>query len=178
VSNARPGAIDDDGLPASIAPDRDRPPSILVIGYGNELRGDDALGPLAARAIAEWNLGHVRTLDLHQLTPELAEPLAAVQYALFLDAAQHLPPDTPPFAQQLTTDGPPITGHAAGPQALLRLAEQLYGACPTAYLIAIPGVCFDFGAALSPAAANGLDHALVLARALIEQICQASQNSV
>jgi hydrogenase maturation protease len=149
-----------------------------VIGYGNELRGDDALGPLAARAIAGWNLGHVRTLDLHQLTPELAEPLAAVQFALFLDAAQHLPPDTPLFVQHLNMDGLPITGHAAGPQALLRLAAQLYGDSPTAWLIAIPGVCFDFGAALSPAAANGLGHALELARTLIEPICQASQNSV
>jgi Ni,Fe-hydrogenase maturation factor len=27
--------------------------SVLVIGYGNELRGDDAAGPRVARAVAD-----------------------------------------------------------------------------------------------------------------------------
>ena len=34
----------------------------LVIGYGNELRGDDALGPCAARRIAGWGLADVTAL--------------------------------------------------------------------------------------------------------------------
>ncbi len=152
---------------ASTTDDGHDQPSILVIGYGNELRGDDALGPLAARAIATWGLSYVHTLDIHQLTPELAEALAAVQFALFLDAAQHLPPEMPPQVEQLNAGGPPISGHAAGPQALLSLAKHLYGACPKAWLLTIPGICFDFGTALSPSAVQGLTQALILARALI-----------
>jgi Ni,Fe-hydrogenase maturation factor len=49
--------------------------AILVIGYGNELRGDDAIGQWVARAVAA-----------HQLTPELAEDLAHTDYAVFVDA--------------------------------------------------------------------------------------------
>jgi len=45
---------------------------ILLIGYGNELRGDDAIGPLVARALAELRLPGTQVLALTQLTPELA----------------------------------------------------------------------------------------------------------
>lgn len=157
----------------------DRRPTILVLGYGNELRGDDALGPLAARAIASWGLSGLHVRDLHQLTPELAEPLAAAQMALFIDASQQLPAESPLAAQQLSAGGPPIAGHAAGPQNLLRLATQLYGTCPIAYLIAIPASSFDFGAPLSPGAACGLAEALRLARAMITQYrCQQSSTTL
>ena len=56
----------------------------LVIGIGNPLRGDDGIGwRLAAQLPAGSGLG-VRCRQ--QLTPELAEELAAVERVLFLDA--------------------------------------------------------------------------------------------
>src|SRR5947208_15429626 len=60
--------------------------SILVVGYGNELRGDDAAGPRIAREVAAWGLPQVRTLAAHQLTPELAAELAHADAAIFVDA--------------------------------------------------------------------------------------------
>ena len=59
----------------------------LVIGYGNELRRDDGLGPQAARAVAGWGMPGVLALSCHQLTPELAEIVADAEEALFIDAA-------------------------------------------------------------------------------------------
>ena len=61
----------------------------LVIGYGNELRGDDGAGPSVGRAVASWHLPGVRTLAVHQLTPELAEDLAQTKRVVFVDAAVH-----------------------------------------------------------------------------------------
>ena len=56
----------------------------LVIGIGNPLRSDDGIGwRLAAQLPAGAGLG-VRCRQ--QLTPELAEELAAVERVLFLDA--------------------------------------------------------------------------------------------
>ena len=59
----------------------------LVIGYGNELRGDDAAGPRVAAAVEQWQLPGVRVLILHQLTPELADPIASSGLVIFVDAA-------------------------------------------------------------------------------------------
>src|SRR5262245_30725916 len=58
--------------------------SVVVVGYGNELRGDDAVGPRVAQAVAAWDLPGVCGLAIHQLTPELAEILAAAARAIFV----------------------------------------------------------------------------------------------
>ena len=60
---------------------------LLVIGYGNELRGDDGVGPRVARAVSDWRLPGVTALAVHQLAPELAEPLSLSDAAVFVDAA-------------------------------------------------------------------------------------------
>ena len=71
--------------------------SSLVIGIGNPLRGDDGIGwRLAAQLPAGAGLV-VRCRQ--QLTPELAEELAAVERVLFLDA--WLGPDGSGVASQL-----------------------------------------------------------------------------
>jgi len=54
---------------------------VLVIGYGSELRGDDAAGPTAARRLRSTGLS---ALDVHQLTPEIAERSAAARVVFFL----------------------------------------------------------------------------------------------
>src|SRR5947209_7059306 len=35
---------------------------VLVIGYGNELRGDDGVGPCVARTVASWQRPGLRAL--------------------------------------------------------------------------------------------------------------------
>ena len=47
---------------------------LLIIGYGSELRSDDAAGVVAARELARYGL---RAIPVHQLTPDLAESVAA-----------------------------------------------------------------------------------------------------
>jgi hydrogenase maturation protease len=49
---------------------------VLVIGYGNTLRRDDAVGPLSAEEVSRWGRPGVVPLDLAQLLPELAERLS------------------------------------------------------------------------------------------------------
>ena len=57
--------------------------NVLVIGYGNELRCDDGIGQ---RVVKELHLSKVKSLAVHQLTPELAETLANADLAIFVDA--------------------------------------------------------------------------------------------
>src|SRR5580704_15594719 len=85
--NAANGKGSESGPPSALAADSsllttdsslsDPGPRTLVIGYGNPLRSDDALGWHASRLLAQALAGQeVDVITCHQLTPELAEPLS------------------------------------------------------------------------------------------------------
>jgi hydrogenase maturation protease len=164
--------------------------SVVVIGCGNDLRGDDALGPLAATAVAAWDMPGVQALAIHQLMPELAEALAEADLAIFVDA--RVP--TPSFLCQGSGPGceeeeivsvQPIEaaasdsalGHTGDPGALLALTKALYGRCPAAVSITVPARSFAFGAGLSPAAERGLVAALQQIRILIAKVTYATSTA-
>ena len=66
---------------------------MLIIGYGNPMRGDDGLGPLAAEYFQQrfGEDGAVAVRTVHQLTPDLAEQLAGTEMAVLIDARQAAP---------------------------------------------------------------------------------------
>lgn len=131
---------------------------LVVIGYGNELRRDDGVGPLVARAVADWRLPGVLALASHGLVPELAEHLSRAERALFVDAKRasrlELAEVRPAPAAAL--------GHAGGPGWLLSLAEEVLGRAPAAWLITVPAAEFGHGEGLTPLAQAGLAEALAL----------------
>jgi hydrogenase maturation protease len=133
---------------------------VLVIGYGNTLRGDDAVGPLIAEQVATWNWPEVRSLLVHQLTPELAAELTQVETVFFVDAG--LATDSPQLERIYPTEVVTGLDHAWSPGILLRLAKLLYGAAPIAYQLLIPARQFDYGQPLSAIAQNGLDWAITI----------------
>lgn len=61
---------------------------VIVIGYGNTLRSDDGAGQKVAEILASWHLPQVRSISVHQLTPELAAPIAEAELAIFVDVYQ------------------------------------------------------------------------------------------
>jgi hydrogenase maturation protease len=149
----------------------DRPCSCVVIGYGNDLRGDDAVGQYVAMAVARWRRDGVVALATHQLTPELATWLVPATIAIFVDASRV--EDGPPTAriQRIEpANSQLVQGHTGDPRALLALTQLAYGRCPSAWWITIPARHFDFGAALSPAARCGAAAALWHIRALVTPI--------
>ena len=138
----------------------------LVIGYGNELRGDDAVGPRVAAAVNEWNFNGVIAQAVPQLTPELAEPISHAQLAVFVDAAAA--PNTEEVQISRLDPSVPsdLDSHLGDPRALLALSRAVYGRCPTAWLITIPTLGFDFGAPLSALAGRGVRTALTAIKKL------------
>jgi hydrogenase maturation protease len=136
--------------------------TVLVIGYGNTLRGDDGIGYQVAETIAEWQLSQVRSIAVHQLLPELAADIAEVEMVIFVDAVVTVNP-----AQPDITITPLVAGgdenfstHIITPQLLLGLTQKLYAATPDAYLLTIPAIDFTLGANLSSIASSGKDLAL------------------
>lgn len=157
-------AADSPGPPAAAAR------RVLVIGYGNTLRGDDAFGPLVAerlRRVADPR--HVDVLACHQLTPELAADIAACDHVIFVDATVAAP------AGQL--DCRELTGeeaatnallHSVGPEQLLALASLVYGRSPSATLVCVGGLCFEVGdQQLSPPVAAAVPSAVARIQELL-----------
>jgi hypothetical protein len=62
-------------------------PGVLVVGYGNPLRGDDAVGWRVAESIvSDPRLAGAHVMTAHQLLPELAVELGEAGLAVLVDA--------------------------------------------------------------------------------------------
>lgn len=129
---------------------------ILIVGYGNELRGDDAAGVRVARAVATWELPNVSVLAVPQLTPELAATLAGVEYAIFVDAGPGSAEVDFGVTPLAPCAGGRLEGHTADPGSLLGLSETLYQRSPNAWLLTIPYASVDLGADLSTPTVRGV----------------------
>ena len=144
--------------PAPVAP-------LLVFGWGNLSRGDDALGPLCIerlRALAA-PAAAVDYLDDYQLQIEHALDLVGRRRVLFVDASLSC---RAPFELTQLHAAPDIsfTTHALTPQALLQVFCDLRGeAPPPCTLLAIRGESFELGAPPSPEALAHLAAALAWA---------------
>jgi hydrogenase maturation protease len=132
---------------------RETTPRVLLIGYGNVLRGDDALGPMAVerlRHLLTESLQNVELLSCHQLAPELAERLAQCDRAIFVDAEACGEPGTVGVRRlsPAAANVPSLTHHVH-PAALLALARELYGRAPEALLVTGAAATFDSRESLS-----------------------------
>jgi hydrogenase maturation protease len=139
-------------------------PRVLVIGYGNTLRGDDGAGP----AVAERLRGRrgVEARAVHQLTPELAPALAEADAAVFVDARVargDAGVEVTPLAPG--GDGPPL-GHGSDPRALLALTHALHGRVPRAWWVTLPAESFELGETLSAVTREAVTRAVDVIRAL------------
>jgi hydrogenase maturation protease len=143
----------------------------LVIGFGNPLRGDDGIGPAVAEALAnETATDRCQIIVCHQLTPDLAEPIAAAALVIFIDAAVDVSPGKIAI-REVQGMAPRSSGlfHAADPAALIDLAKRLYGQAPKAFLVTIGASSLDLGYGLSAAATAALPEAIAAVRALISE---------
>jgi hydrogenase maturation protease len=131
---------------------------ILVIGYGNTLRGDDGIGPAVAEAVAALGLPGVRVIVAHQLTPELAADLAGARLAVFVDAAVKGEPVT--AVRIGAAEFGAVMTHTAEPRGLLALCTAVYGQCPEAWLVTAAGSDFGFRDGLSPTGRENAREAL------------------
>jgi hydrogenase maturation protease len=142
----------------------------LIIGYGNPLRGDDAVGWLAAQRLAESpDAAHTDVRVLQQLSPELAEPLARARRVIFIDACDGGLPGTvtwQPLDAALEPDN--AFTHRLTPASLLASARQLYGRAPAAVVITIAGESFDYGETLSPAVGQALPQVVRLVTTMVD----------
>jgi hydrogenase maturation protease len=145
-------------------------PKVLIIGYGNSLRGDDNVGCHVAQMLNQHYQAdpEVRVIGSHQLTPEMAEDIAASEFVLFLDAAAGEPAGNTKTVAVNPQPGPASFAHHLNPALLLAAAMELYGSAPPAQLLTMVGGTFEFGERLSPVVTQRLPAFFAEAHALVE----------
>jgi hydrogenase maturation protease len=145
-----------------------RPPQVLVIGFGSPIRGDDALGPIAAERLEDRIFSeHVRIITRHVLTSELVAEVSEATLVIYIDAAME-----GPIGEVLCR---PLVGaseagmnmaHFFDPRELLAWTRELYGQQPEAYLVSVRGVTYSFAKyQLSPTVEAAVEP-------LLDQVCQ------
>jgi hydrogenase maturation protease len=148
--------------------------ALLVFGYGNPSRGDDALGPVfVARAAGLLSrrvaAGELELLTDFQLQVEHALDLVGRREVLFVDASVSC--DAPFRYRRLARAADrSLTSHAVSPSALLEAYHAVTGTePPAAGLLSIRAERFELGESLSPAAEANLDQALAFFRARFDR---------
>ncbi|MGK7897404.1 MAG: hydrogenase maturation protease [Xenococcus sp. (in: cyanobacteria)] len=144
--------------------------NFVVIGYGNSLRSDDGAGQIVANTIAEWELSGVKSLAVHQLTPELAENISQVDTVIFVDAVvtDSANPESVQIQKIKAADHNNSLGHNCDPRSLIAMTQILYGKVVTAYWVLIPAVNFDFGEQFSCVTKRAIDIALKQVKKIID----------
>ncbi len=138
---------------------------ILVIGYGNRLRGDDGVG-LAVAEKVEQTMPGVTVLLRQQLVPEMAEEISAASTVIFVDARDGNEPGRVRCARVRRHPPAALFGHAQGPEALLALAADLFEHEPDAFVVTVDVARTDLGTDLSPVVAEAVPTACEVIRML------------
>lgn len=145
------------------------PPPLLIIACGNPSRGDDALGPLCIEQLAVLAVPEVELLEDFQLQIEHAVDLEQRELALFIDASVSCPAPYQ-FTRLHPIRDASYSSHALSPAAVLHVYQQVYQRPPPpAFQLAIRGINFELGEALSVAAQGYLDAALLFIQQLLTQ---------
>lgn len=126
---------------------------ILIIGYGNTLRGDDGIGWHAAEQLrTSLTRSDITITTCHQLTMELSEPISEATHLILIDASTGPEPGVIAMTQvepdRALADS---MHHHMLPAALLAYTEALYGVCPPSWLWTVTAAQYDFSEQLSPA---------------------------
>lgn len=144
---------------------------MVLFGYGNPSRGDDALGPLLLERAEAWLAGHpglsVEPVADFQLQIEHALDLQGRDLALFLDADVACP--TPYSLRRVVPrQDASYSTHELSPEAVLHVYREVTGEDPPpAYILSVRGERFELGELLSQAAARHLEAAWVLLQQLL-----------
>jgi hydrogenase maturation protease len=145
------------------------PADVLVVGVGNDLRGDDGVGLAVIRELARAGIPGLQAVWSHQLVPELVEPIAAARMVVFVDAAEHVRGGV--TVRPITASPPSVGGHHADPAAVLGLARHAGFQVPAAYLVSVPGHDFGVGTKLSRGARAAVPQAVRAVLRLVTEPC-------
>lgn len=154
--------------------------TIRIIGLGNRMRGDDAVGLLAAYRLEDRVGSHVDVIGAESAGVELLELMAGADAVFLIDAMRsgQAPGTTHRFdasAGPITPELFPRSTHAIGVGEALELARTLDVLPNKVILYGIEAGDTDLGHPLSPAVGHALNNVVELVLGEIEaRVCTNS----
>jgi hydrogenase maturation protease len=146
---------------------------VLIFGYGNLSRGDDALGPLLLEMIERSPkpvLDSIEILSDFQLQIEHALDLENRDLVLFVDASV-VGDNAFDFTELKPARDDSYTTHAMSPASVLAVYQSIKKqAPPPCFLLSIKGEAFELGEGLSLAAERHLALACSFAEKLLADL--------
>jgi hydrogenase maturation protease len=145
-------------------------PHPLIIGIGNPLRCDDGLGWTVAEQLSREECTGWDILTVHQLTPELAEWMAAADLVVMIDASREGEPGAlrSRCVSPSSSARPGAVGtHYTTPEELAALTAGVYGRCPPVVVVTMTGADFSVGEQLSHIVSRGIPRLC----AAVRQVC-------
>jgi hydrogenase maturation protease len=145
---------------------------VLVLACGNALRGDDGVALHIASCVNGVCGPDTLVHTDQQWTPELAQPISQAEMVVFLDASASMPPGEI-VCSELGAGGSSASSftHQISPEALLTLAQDLYGSHPShAYLLTVGGASFDLKEGLSEPVRHAIPQAIERIKALLASV--------
>jgi len=142
---------------------------VLIFGYGNLSRGDDALGPLLLEYVeSHCDLESIEIQSDFQLQIEHALDLENRSLVLFIDASVSCVSEFD-FALLEPSRDKSYTTHAMSPAAVLDVYKSIKKQTPPpCFLLSIKAEKFELGEGLSAQAENNLDQACLFAGQLLQ----------
>lgn len=125
---------------------------ILIIGYGNSLAGDDALGFYTVQELVGSEMPENVTVKyIHQLMPEHASDISEHDTVIFIDAEESDVPGEIKCRKIVKNDlhDTSSAAHEYTLDSILLLSGELYGKMPEVYLVTVTGKYFLTGGSMS-----------------------------
>jgi hydrogenase maturation protease len=143
--------------------------SILIIGIGNTLRGDDGIGAYICQQVDKWNLPGLHTMMVHQLQTELLDEFLQYDHIIIADAsASGEAVDFYPLDKEKT--GPVAGSHHMNAAMLAALGNQLFKKDFSIMICAVKAADFEMGHPLSATALSNAGHALVMLKEWMDKL--------
>lgn len=133
---------------------------LVILGVGNDSKGDDGLGWAFLDALEDNPEISARLIHRYQLQPEDAAEIAEARWVVFVDASKEMLEDGFLWESCLPERQPVVHSHWLPPSAVLGLTLEIRETYPEAFVMAIYGEQWELGQGLSPGARQRLRDAL------------------
>ncbi|MCW4355972.1 hydrogenase maturation protease [Hoyosella sp. YIM 151337] len=138
------------------------PAGAVVIGVGNEFRGDDGLGPAVIARLRKLALPGVRLAVSHGEPTELLDLWSGTDLTIVIDAVccEHTTPGRiwTTTAEAMASFTTATSSHALGIADAVKLGRVLDRVPDELVVIAVEAECFEAGTQLSVPVADALPH--------------------
>ncbi len=114
----------------------------VIVGYGNELRGEDAFGVHVIKELQRFHLKNTKLISAFQLTPEITLKLLEANEIIFIDASNN-EKDHYALACSLSRQSSFNLSHHISPNSIVGMLNSLYNKHPNFFIYSMLTNSFD-----------------------------------